>query len=326
MNIFSIIKHSLEIDMTTSVVARTIGMDFIYFDLIFIAIWVIFLVKRNYWIPILWGLLGWIIYIFVDYVYWYLITQTRHYIGPLNPFLFFIWFCVSPGFVQFSYVIVMFEKRNRKELLFWTLLFYIGWTLVSVGSQIIPLDDRIIEVYRDMNVENQRLNEIIMVLINIVVAAILYLKKKLSLEDILYIFVVGTLVEFALEFTLAVSGIRQEQGGWSLLTMLINTLLEFNLGIVLMYLLWIPFKIRKYGKYFFQLSFRDLKKIKTNFDVIASISKTGELNDKYMRKFSKMYTLEDFLSDLEYYSKFYSTNPIDSDLEVRIKQYWKKLP
>jgi len=308
--------------MTTSVVARTIGMDFIYFDIIFITIWIFFLVKRKYWTPILWGLLGWIIYIFVDYVYWYLITQTRHYTGPLNPFLFFMWFCVSPGFVQFSYVIVMFEKRNRNELLFWTSLFYLGWTLVSVGSQLIPLNDTIIEVYRDMNVENQRVNELTMVLINIVVAAILYFKKKLRLEDIIYLFLVGTLVEFALEFTLSVSGIRQEQGGWSLFTMIINTLLEFNLGIVLMYLLWIPFKIRKHGKYYFQLSFRDLKHIKTDFDFIASLSISGELNEKLMRNYSKLNKLEDFFSDLGYYSKSYRTDPIDSDLEEKLKGYW----
>ncbi len=310
--------------MTEAVVARTIGIDFIYLDLLFITIWVSFLIKRKYWTPIKWGLLGWIIYIFVDYVYWYLITQTRHYTGPLDPFLFFLWFCVSPGFVQFSYVIVMFEKRNKRELIFWTLLFFIGWTLVSVGSQILPINDTLIEVYRDMNIENQRFNEVIMVLINIVIAAALYYKKKLRLEDILFLFLVGTLVEFGLEFTLSVSGIRQEQGGWSLITMIVNTLIEFNLGIILMYLLWVPFKIRKHGKYYFQLSFRDLKNIKTDFDAISSLSRNRNINDKKMRNYSKLYELQDFLSDLEYYAKTYSTKPIESELEKKIKEYWAK--
>ena len=180
------------------------------------------------------------------------------------------------------------------------MLFYIGWTLVSVGSQILPLNDIIIEVYRDMNVENQRLNELIMVLVNVIIAAALYYKKKLRLEDILYIFLVGTLVEFALEFTLSVSGIRQQQGGWSLITMLVNTLIEFNLGIILMYLLWVPFKIRKHGKYYFQLSFRDLKSIKTDFDAMSSLSRNRNINDKKMRNYSKLYELQDFLSDVEY--------------------------
>ena len=51
-----------------TVVARTLNLDFIFLDLIFIAFWVGFLVKKKYWTPIKWGLFGWIVYIFVDYV------------------------------------------------------------------------------------------------------------------------------------------------------------------------------------------------------------------------------------------------------------------
>ena len=172
-----------------------------------------------------------------------MISLTRSYSGPINPLLFFLWFCFSPGFVMFSYVIVMFEKRNLKELIIWTFFFFIGWISVAIGSQLIPLDDRIIEVSRNMNIANQRLNEMIMVFINIIVALILYLKKKLRLEDIFYIFLVGTLVEFSLEMSLAVSGIRQAQGSWSILLLIVNTLLEFNLGIVLMSLIWAFLKL-----------------------------------------------------------------------------------
>ena len=108
----------------------------------------------------------------------------------------------------------------------------------------------------------------------------------------------------------------------SLITMLVNTLIEFNLGIILMYLLWVPFKIRKHGKYYFQLSFRDLKDVKTDFDAIASLSRNGSINDKQMKIYSKLYKLQDFLSDLEYYEKTYKIKPIESDLEIKIKQYW----
>ena len=90
--------------MTDVVVARSFGLDYIYLDIIFLIIWIYFLVKKKYWIPVAWGLLGWFVYIFTDYILWYLITQTREYIGPLDPFIFFMWFCFSPGFVQFSYV------------------------------------------------------------------------------------------------------------------------------------------------------------------------------------------------------------------------------
>ncbi len=309
--------------MADAIVTRTIGLDFIYFDIIFLSIWIFFLVRKKYWRSITWGVCGWLIYIFTDYILWYLITQTRTYTGPIDPFIFFLWFCFSPGFVQFSYVFVMFDKRNRRDLIFFTLLFYIGWVFVSMGSQLIPLDDRLIEVSRDMNIANQRLNELIMVLINIGAALVLYFKKKLRLEDILYIFLIGILVEFSLEFSLAISGIRQAQGVWSLELMIINTLLEFNLGIVLMYLLWAPFKIRKYGHYYFQMSYKDMKYIKTDFDAVASICYNKSINGKHMKGYSKLYSLKKFLSDIQYYCKTYRTEDITHELENEITSYWK---
>ena len=40
----------------------------------------------------------------------------------------------------------MFEKRNLKDLIYITLIFYVGWTLVGFGSQVLPIDDRIIDL------------------------------------------------------------------------------------------------------------------------------------------------------------------------------------
>ena len=308
--------------MTDAVVARTFGMDFIYLDLVFISIWLYFLIRKKYWTPIIWGLLGWFAYIIADYLIWYIITNTRHYSGPLDPLLFFLWFCFSPGFVQFSYVFVMFEKRNRNELIFWTILFYAGWTLVACASQLIPLDDRIIMVYRDMNVQNQRIIELSMVMINIAIAFVLYLKKKLRLEDIIYLFIVGTLVEFALEFTLSISQIRQEQGTWSPFLLVINTLIEFNLGIVLMYLIFLISKVKRYKHYYFPLSYKDLKHINTDFDGITAICRNREINTRYLKRYMKIYPKDDFLSDIQYYNKKYLKDSNMEDLISEIQKIW----
>jgi hypothetical protein len=217
----------------------------------------------------------------------------------------------------------MFEKTNCNDLIFYTLIFYLGWILLALGSQYLPIDDRVIEVFRDMNIANQRINELIMVSINIIVAIILYLKQKLRLEDILYLFLVGTLVEFSLEFSLAISGIRQAQGFWNLELLIINTFIEFNLGIILMYLVWVPFKIKRYSYYYFQMSYKDFKHIKTNFDAITYICKNRTLKHKHMKDFSKLYKLNYFLSDIKYYCKKYNMEYITQDLESEIETYWK---
>ena len=178
--------------MVDSIVTRTLGVDFIYFDLIFLSIWIYFLIRKRYWIPIIWGILGWVAYLIADYYIWYTVMQSRIYDGPINNIIFFLWFCFSAGFVQFSYVAIMFEKRNWKELWVWTLIFYLGWILVGVGSQLIPLDDKIIRVSRNMNADRQRLTFTLMTLGNIIIATILYLFKKLRIEDVIYLFIVGT--------------------------------------------------------------------------------------------------------------------------------------
>lgn len=308
--------------MVDSLVARTFGMDFIYFDLIFLTFWIGMMIKKKYWMPIKWGLLGWVVYIFTDYILWYLWTGTRHYTGPLDPFVFFMWFCFSPGMVQFSYVIIMFEKRNFKETIFWTLFFYIGWLSVSIGSQLIPLDNSIIEVYRDMNNQNQRLNEAIMVGVNILVALILYWKKKIRVEDIIYLFIVGTLVEFALELTLSASGIRLTQGTWSFELMLVNTLLEFNLGIILMYLLWFPFKRMRFGKYYAPISRKDFKNIQTDFNCVIAIGSNAQIKPSMLRDYLQLYSKESILADLNYFSNQYLAAPLAKEIQSKIEEQW----
>ena len=233
-----------------NIVTRTFGVDFIFFDLLFLRCWITFLVWKKYFTAIRWGLAGWIIYIFIDYLLWYRILGSRHYSGPLDSRLFFAWFCFSPGFVQFSYVIVMFEKRSIREAVFWTLLFYCGWTAVGFLSQWIPLDDTLIRVSRDMGKGNQRWIMGGMALLNLLIGIIMVVRRTLKWKDLLYLFLVGTLVEFALEFSLLASGIRLEQGQWSLSMMLVNALIEFNCGIIMMYIIW-KFLFGKSGNFAF---------------------------------------------------------------------------
>jgi hypothetical protein len=284
----------------SAIVARTIGVDFIYLDLLFLIIWIGLLVKKRYWIPIKWGFIGFFAYLLTDYIIWYLVMKSRHYTGPINPMIFFLWFTFSPGFVQFSYVFVMFEKRNFRELGFWTILFYIGWTFVALGSQLMPLDDRLILIWRDMNADNQRLTFLLMTIGNVILGFILVALKKIRWEDFGYIFLVGTLVEFALEFSLAVSGIREQQGTWSWELMVINLFIEFNMGIILMYEIYIGFLRKRNRIVLLPLLWRD-RQIHTDFNAISLLCQKGSLPDGYFNDIRKLYSKSALLQDIEFY-------------------------
>jgi hypothetical protein len=303
-------KGSIFLDsmVDSAIVARTLNADFIWLDLIFLTIWITTLARKKYWIPIAWGILGWWVYVFTDYYIWYTVMESRHYIGPFNDVLFFQWFCFSPGFVQFSYVAVMFEKRNLREILLWTGIFYLGWTLVGVGSQLLPIDDRIIQVWRDMNADSQRVTFTIMTIINVVIAVLLWQAKKIRLEDVGYLFLIGTLVEFCLEFSLAVSGIRMQQGTWSPTLMLVNTLIEFNMGIVLMFLIWFPFKIKRDGKGLSWLHWEDLRVIQTDFNAIAVIAANNPRSQSRREILERLYPKAAIEKDLHYYQEKQKNN------------------
>ncbi len=284
-----------------SIVTRTFGMDFIYLDLIFLALWIGFLTYKRYWKPIVWGIIGWLVYLLTDFYIWYTVMHSRTYTGPVNPNLFFLWFCFSPGFVQFSYVALMLEKRNWRDIWLSTLIFYVGWTFVSVGSQLIPWDDRIIEVARNMNEARQRLTFGLMTIGNLIIAFILYYFKKIRLQDILYLFVVGTLVEFCLEFTLAISGIRLGQETWSFLLMVVNTLIEFNMGIVLMYIvLSLIFNIRNRPIFKEMLGWKDFKYIKTDYNLVREIVKKNKNLDELYAAGKIRYSRIKLEADIEY--------------------------
>ncbi len=292
----------VEID---SIVTRTIDVDYILLDLIFLTFWIGFLIRQRYWVPILFGLMGWIIYLGVDYYLWYIVMETRTYEGPLPSGVFFAWFCLSPGFVQFSYCFVMLEKRNLKAILGWTGFYYFGWLAIGIFSKLISFNDTIIRVSRDMNDGNQRLIFLLLTVGNLVLALILKWKKYIRWEDLIYIYIVGTLVEMCLELTLSVSGIRLEQGTWSFQLFLVNTLIEFNMGITLIYLLWQRMYQAKYHRYPKNLSFNEFKTFKTNFSDIHYICTHAEEAKDIREKLEKIYSVDDILSDLDYYTRKY---------------------
>ncbi len=306
--------------MVDSIVTRTFSIDYIYLDLIFILIWIIFLVKRRYWMPIIWGIIGWVVYIFVDYYLWHIVMGVRTYEGSINPFLFFLWFCFSPGFVQFSYVFVMFEKRNKHEIIFWTLLFYIGWTATGLLSQLFTINSDIIEVARNMNVANQRLSFSLLVVLNLIIGLYLIYKQKLRKEDLLYIFIIGTLVEFCLEFTLWISGIRIEQGEWSIVLMIINTLVEFNMGIVLMYLVWRVFKKSRDSKINPPLAWKDFPYIKTDFNLVSIIISNPEKRNTMIKQLKLLFIAENIISDIKY---IYEVKPDDLNINLDLSELCK---
>jgi len=224
-----------------SIVIRIFDVDFMLLDLIFTAIWTFLLYKKGYIKPLIFGLFGIMINMLVDYGVWYSILGIRT-IGGLpfwiSPFAFFVYFSITYGMVQYSYVQVMFSIDNRKqnakqEMLRWSLFLFGGWLLFGLLSFVLPINDAEINVQRVMT--EQRIFQIYGIIAEYALLALLAYKGKfdLSLKKILYIFSVGFFVHFSMELTLLLSGIRI----LDFFNLIFNSIIEFNTGAPILYLL-----------------------------------------------------------------------------------------
>jgi len=221
-----------------SYVARQFDVDFIYFDLLFATIWMLLLWRQKHILAWGFGLAGACIVFLADDVLWFHIQETRFLDVPLNPDLFLVYFSFTYGMIMFSYAIVMFAATKTKTRAFWTILLYLGWITSAFLSQWIPLDDHLISVGRDMSGARE-------VQVGMVVGGYLLLivlkytwrpMKALAWSRMVYLFLIGVLVHFGMEFTLWISGIRPAETGLDVF--IFNSLLEFNTGIPVLYIAW----------------------------------------------------------------------------------------
>jgi hypothetical protein len=217
-------------------VIRNFQLDYVFFDIIFLIVFLMFLIKYKKKIPLLAFFIGGLgINFLVDWGIW-LHTGIREAYLPFgfsgSMFLFFIWFSLSYG-VEYAYVFLMFEKKSNK--LRWALLVFVGWMLVAFLSQLFSINNSSITVIRHMS--DLRFLRIAVVLIGY----FLLFLFKYNWKKITYLFFIGFLIHFMMEFSLLISGIRPD----SFLILLENSLIEFNMGVPFFYLFYDKFLKKK---------------------------------------------------------------------------------
>ena len=229
----------------SSYVARTFDMDFMYLDIAFCAIWMLVLFRQKHTTALWFGLFGALVVFLADDVLWLRIQHTRFLDVPFNRDLFLLYFSFTYGMIEFSYVTVMFGAKSMKTVVLWTLFLYVGWMATALISQHASIDDRTIDIGRDMS--NARIVQVAMVaggyLLLLLLKYIWHPMKSLTFRRMLHLFVIGVLVHFGMEITLLASGIRPAENYVDVL--LFNSLLEFNMGIPILYVLWTALRSRK---------------------------------------------------------------------------------
>ena len=142
--------------------------------------------------------------------------------------VFMFWFSMSYGLI-FSWIFLMFDKKNKRAA--WTALLFGGWLMIAFLSQVLQMNDNVIKTVRLMR--SSRIKQIIIVALGY--GTLFLLRYKL--KKILFLFLVGCGIHFMMEFSLWVSDIRPS----SLDLLFVNTLVESNMGVPLLYIFWDKF-------------------------------------------------------------------------------------
>lgn len=211
------------------IASRSMNHLYIYLDIGFLLILCALLFWQKKYQAILVGLFGGILYFAVDYGIFYSWLGTRRVDGA-NTALFLFWLSMSYGFTNFVWIWLWLDHDPR--LLEWSILIPLGWFSEALISQYAGQNTGVITITRGTGQYHW-------VMAIFLVVGYVYLiihnlaAKKENRYPILWILAIGILVQFAWEAVLAITGIRNQS--WQ--TLVINSLLETNMGLPYLYLI-----------------------------------------------------------------------------------------
>lgn len=222
---------------------RTFNLLYVILDSVFIIAFITLLFMKKRHITAIFSLLMGILYVIVDFGGFYLVSHTREIYfmvegtkvlqGPLNAFLVLLWMSLSYGITNGAFIWLALNKDKYTVHL--ALSIFIWWICCPMLAKAMP-DSLTIITTRTTNAYHWIMAVFLVVGYGfIIVKDVLFSKDmKSSVKTLLYLNLIGFLVQFGWEFALFVSGIRPANE-MSLQTIIVNSLVETNMGMPYFY-------------------------------------------------------------------------------------------
>lgn len=211
------------------VAARSFNYLYIYLDILWLAVYALMLLRFKRYPAVLAGLAGGVIYFAVDYGIFYALLHTRVITGA-DPFWFLLWLSMSYGFTNFAWIWLLLDRDGHG--LEWSLMTVAGWVAIAALSQNFGAGFPQVSIQRGTTAYHG-----VMALILLVGYLYLIIRNLANRPgaqvNILRLLMIGIGVQFSWEAVLLLSGIRPS----SLLPLIVNSLIETNLGMPYLYLI-----------------------------------------------------------------------------------------
>jgi len=211
--------------------ARVFNILYVYIDIAWLVFLLIILLWKKRYIAAIAGAAGAILYFLVDYGIFHLALGTRTVDGASTAALL-LWLSISYGFTNFAWIWLWLDRdRHAFE---WSVLIIAAWMATALLSQSFGTGFQTISIQRGTSSYHG-----VMALLLFAGYAILIisnLKNRAVPErkiNILWILIIGILVQFSWEAVLLITGIRS----MGIMPLVVNSLLETNMGLPFLFLI-----------------------------------------------------------------------------------------
>lgn len=226
--------------MSGEIVAqRVFDPLYIWLDTAFLIFLCALLIFKKKYLTLIFGLAGGVLYMIVDYGIFHLALHTRSIEGG-NMFLVLLWMSMSYGITNFVWIWLWMSKDKR--LAEWSLLIWIWWIAAPLISATFGAELTPIKIQRTTGSYHGYMAIILFVGYAAGIVYNLFQKDRGKRMPLLWLLAIGVLVQFAWEFSLLIGGIRSAEiadWGQKLTTLIVNSLVETNLGAVPIFAIYV---------------------------------------------------------------------------------------
>ena len=232
--------------MTELIARRAFSPVYIGLDTAFLLLFAALLLWKRRYMTVVVGVLAGILYMLVDYGIFHLLCGARSISPGYSLFWVLLWMSMSYGFTNFTWIWLWLSKDTH--LFSWSFLILLWWFVCpQLAATFSPADGAQIVIERTTGAYHGYMALLLFVGYLSVILYNLWQGRPECRVSIPWILAIGVLVQFGWEAGLLIGGIRS--AGFPSLAeklrpLIVNSLLETNLGMPYMYLIFIAYSSR----------------------------------------------------------------------------------
>lgn len=226
--------------MSEIIARRQFDPLYIWLDIAFLIFFAILLLIKKRYMTVIVGAVFGIVYMIVDYGIFHLLCGSREIFNGDSLFWVLLWMSISYGFTNFAWIWLFLSKD--RYLLEWSTLIIAWWICCPLITQTFGHSTLPVIIQRTTGAYHGYMAVILFIGYAGLIVWNVFQKQKENRFHIPWILFIGIFVQFCWETALLLGGIRSagfESFTDKLLTLAVNSLLETNLGMPYIYLIFL---------------------------------------------------------------------------------------